>query len=43
MAVVHAQKIQAEIQKARALVIEAEAMIPAVLSEAYRKGQLLRK
>lgn len=42
MAVAHAQEMQAEIQKAKAMVIEAEAMIPAALSEAYRKGQLLR-
>jgi uncharacterized protein YqfA (UPF0365 family) len=32
----------AAIQRAKALVIEAEAEIPAALSLAYRKGQLLR-
>jgi len=42
MAVAMEQEMLAEIQKARALVIEAEASIPAALSEAYRKGQLMR-
>ncbi len=41
MAVAHEQEMMAEIQKARALVIEAEAEIPAALSDAYRRGQLL--
>ena len=41
MAVALEQEMLADIQKARALVIEAEAEIPAALSEAYRKGQLV--
>ncbi|WP_420578300.1 flotillin-like protein FloA [Ekhidna sp.] len=43
MAVAEAQEMMAEIQKARAAVIEAEAEIPAALSFAYRTGQLLTK
>lgn len=43
MAVAEAQERMAEIQKARAAVIEAEAEIPAALSFAYRTGQLLTK
>ncbi len=42
MAVALEQEMLADIQKARAAVIEAEAEIPAALSEAYRKGQLIR-
>jgi uncharacterized protein YqfA (UPF0365 family) len=41
MAVALEQEMSADIQKARALVIEAEAEIPVALSGAYRKGQLL--
>jgi uncharacterized protein YqfA (UPF0365 family) len=41
MAVANEQEMLAEIQEARAKVIEAEAEVPAALSEAYRKGQLL--
>lgn len=41
MAVALEQEMLADIQKARALVIEAEAEIPTALSGAYRKGQLL--
>ncbi|HCX22991.1 MAG: hypothetical protein CMB80_18420 [Flammeovirgaceae bacterium] len=41
MAVALEQEMLATIQKAKALVIEAEAEIPAALSEAYRSGQLL--
>lgn len=41
MAVAEEQEMLADIQKARAAVIEAEAEIPAALSLAYRKGQLL--
>ena len=41
MAVALEQEMLATIQKAKALVIEAEAEIPADLSEAYRSGQLL--
>jgi len=40
MAVAEEQEMLAEVQKARAAVIEAEAQIPAGLSLAYRKGQL---
>lgn len=40
MAVALEQEMLAAIQKAKALVIEAEAGIPAALSDAYRKGQL---
>ncbi len=40
MAVALEQEMLADIQKARAQVIEAEAEIPAALSDAYRKGQL---
>ena len=43
MAVALEQEMLADIQKAKALVIEAEAEIPAALSGAYRKGQLLLK
>ncbi|MEQ9465798.1 MAG: flotillin-like protein FloA [Ekhidna sp.] len=42
MAVALEQEMLAEIQKARALVIEAEAEIPAALSGAYRKGQFFK-
>lgn len=42
MAVALEQEMLAEIQKARAKVIEAEAQIPAQLSFAYRKGQMFR-
>lgn len=42
MAVAHEQEMIAEIQKARAAVIDAQASIPAALSDAYRKGQLIR-
>ncbi len=41
MAVALEQEMLADIQKARAVFIEAEAEIPAALSGAYRKGQLL--
>ena len=41
MAVALEQEMLATIQKAKALVIEAEAEIPAALSDAYRSGQLL--
>lgn len=41
MAVALEQEMLADIQQAKALVIEAEAEIPAALSMAYRKGQLL--
>lgn len=41
MAVANEQEMLAEIQEARAKVIEAEAEVPAALSDAYRKGQLL--
>jgi uncharacterized protein YqfA (UPF0365 family) len=41
MAVALEQEMLAEIQKARARFIEAEAEIPAALADAYRKGQLL--
>jgi len=41
MAVAHEQEMSADVQKARALVIEAEAAIPAALSGAFRKGQLV--
>lgn len=40
MAVALKQEMMAEIQRARALVIDAEAEIPSALSDAYRKGQL---
>lgn len=43
MAVALEQEMLADIQKARARFIEAEAEIPAALSDAYRKGQLLSK
>jgi uncharacterized protein YqfA (UPF0365 family) len=39
MAVALAQEMQAKIQQANALVIEAEAELPMALSDAYRKGQ----
>lgn len=41
MAVALEQEMLADIQKARAAVIEAQSEIPAALSGAYRKGQLL--
>ncbi len=40
MAVALEQEMIADIQKAKAMVIEAEAEIPSALSDAYRKGQL---
>ncbi|MEO9484710.1 MAG: flotillin-like protein FloA [Ekhidna sp.] len=40
MAVALEQEMIADIQKAKALVIEAEAEIPAALSDAYREGRL---
>ncbi|MDW3192635.1 MAG: flotillin-like protein FloA [Cytophagales bacterium] len=36
------QEMLAQVQKARALVIEAEAEVPAALSDAFRKGLLIR-
>lgn len=42
MAVALEQEMLADIQKAKAMVIEAEAEIPAALSDAYRRGQLMR-
>ena len=42
MAVALEQEMLADIQKARALVIEAEAEIPAALSGAFRRGHLIR-
>ncbi len=42
IAVANEQEMIAAIQKAKAMVIEAEAEIPAALSLAYRKGQLIR-
>lgn len=42
MAVAEEQEMLALVQQARAAVIEAEAEIPAALSLAYRKGQLMR-
>ncbi|WP_420318942.1 flotillin-like protein FloA [Ekhidna sp.] len=41
MAVAEEQEMLAEIQKAKAAVIEAEAEIPAALSMSFRRGQLL--
>ncbi|MFA0963945.1 flotillin-like protein FloA [Roseivirga sp. BDSF3-8] len=41
MAVAQEQEMMAATQEARALVIEAEAELPAALSRAYRRGQLL--
>ncbi|WP_425391468.1 flotillin-like protein FloA [Ekhidna sp.] len=43
MAVALEQEMLAEVQKARAAVIEAEADIPAALSMSFRRGQLLSK
>lgn len=43
MAVAWEQEMLANIQKARAQVIQAEAEIPVALSDAFRKGQLMRK
>ncbi|WP_089356330.1 flotillin-like protein FloA [Ekhidna lutea] len=43
MAVAEEQEMLAEIQKARAAVIEAEAEIPAALSMSFRRGQLLTR
>lgn len=40
MAVAHEQEMIADVQKAKAVLIEAEAEIPAALSGAYRRGQL---
>ena len=42
MAVALEQEMLADVQKAKAMVIEAEAEIPSALSGAYRKGQLMR-
>jgi len=42
VAVANEQEMIAAIQKAKAMVIEAEAEIPAALSLAYRKGQLMQ-
>ena len=36
------QEMLAQVQKARALVIEAESEVPAALSDAFRKGLLIR-
>jgi uncharacterized protein YqfA (UPF0365 family) len=40
MAVAYEQEMVADIQRARAAVIDAEALIPSALSGAYKKGQL---
>ncbi len=40
MAIAHQQEMEADIEKARAILIENEALIPSALSDAFRKGQL---
>ncbi|WP_421879294.1 flotillin-like protein FloA [Marinoscillum sp.] len=42
MAVALEQEMSAKVQEARSRVIEAEALIPAAMSDAYRKGRLIK-
>lgn len=42
MAVALEQEMSAKVQEARSKVIEAEALIPAAMSDAYRKGRLIK-